>query len=104
MLTRGAGGAREPASEEARRRERFLYMPGSGIGSHVVLGGSGFVGSRTAAILRASGAAVPVVDRRAPPRALLDRGVKWVQRDVLTEAGPLPAGHAVVAIGTGDPR
>ena len=71
---------------------------------YVVFGGGGFVGSHVAAVLRARGASVAVVDRNPPPGELLRAGVAWIRRDVLTESGPLPRGHVILSLGTGNPR
>src|SRR4051794_7883706 len=71
---------------------------------YVVLGGAGFVGSRTAAILREHGARVVVVDRNPPPAELSRRGVPWIEADVLVDEVELPPGHVVLALGNGNPR
>ena len=44
------------------------------------------------------------MDRRPPGEQLRRVGVSWLQRDVLTEGGPLPSGHVVLALGSGNPR
>jgi dTDP-4-amino-4,6-dideoxygalactose transaminase/nucleoside-diphosphate-sugar epimerase len=93
-MTRDAVLAPPPRRRRSARERR----------EYVVLGGAGFVGSRTAAILREQGARVVVVDRNSPPRELARSGIPWVEADVLVDEFELPPGHVVLAIGNGNPR
>ncbi len=70
----------------------------------MVVGGAGFVGSSTAAILRRGGAHVTVVDRERPPAQLVAEGAHYLEADVLVDEVAFPAGHVVLALGTGNPR
>lgn len=70
----------------------------------VLVGGSGFVGSATAAALRVAGCAVTVVDVVPPPDRALDAGVEWRRCDLLVDDIELPDGDVVLFVGNGDPR
>ncbi len=70
----------------------------------VLVGGSGFVGSATAAALRDAGCAVTVVDVAPPPDRALDAGAEWRRCDLLVDDIDLPPGDVVLFVGNGDPR
>ena len=70
----------------------------------VLVGGSGFVGSATAATLRTRGWDVAVVDVAEPPVRVLDAGATWRQCDLLVDDVCLPEGEVVLLVGNGDPR
>lgn len=72
--------------------------------SAVLVGGSGFVGTATAAALRVAGCAVTVVDVVPPPDRALDAGVEWRRCDLLVDDIELPDGDIVLFVGNGDPR
>jgi dTDP-4-amino-4,6-dideoxygalactose transaminase/nucleoside-diphosphate-sugar epimerase len=72
--------------------------------SFVVVGGAGFAGRHLSASLAAAGHDVTVVDRRPPPREVVEAGVEWVDADVLEEVPSLPSGEILLAVGTSDPR
>jgi len=70
----------------------------------VLVGGSGFVGTAVARELAAAGRDVVVVDRRPPTLGSEEAGVRWIERDVLTDAVELPEGEVVLLQGNGNPR
>jgi dTDP-4-amino-4,6-dideoxygalactose transaminase/nucleoside-diphosphate-sugar epimerase len=70
----------------------------------VLVGGSGFVGTALAGVLRAAGAEVLIVDRRRPPGRTSALGVSWVDCDLLVDEIVLPPGDVVVLVGNGNPR
>ncbi len=70
----------------------------------VVVGGAGFIGSRTAAELVRQGQVVTVIDRVRPPESLLREGVTWIEMDLLEDPLRLPPGRLVLAYGSGNSR
>lgn len=70
------------------------------IGTSLVIVGGGFVGRAVAAVARARGAHVELVDRHIGD----SRFGTWHQVDLLVDEVTLPAGRVIVSVGDGNPR
>lgn len=76
------------------------------MGSWVVIGGGGFVGSALVSFLSRRGEDVTVIDRHAPhtlPMSTPD-AIRWQKADLLTEVPELPPGRLVLVAGCSTPR